>query len=174
MHDIIKNHGIYFKGALKLFSSLILLISLIACSDPQQIENPRSPVIFESGDECHVCGMLITKLPGPKGQAFDKRSPRIRKFCSTFDLISWYLQPENQANVAEIYVHDMADTDWDNPDDTQLISARSAFFVVGSKRKSSMGKSIASFAKQQDAELFIQQWGGHIRSLEQLTIESIF
>ncbi len=51
---------------------------------------------------------------GPKGQAFEPRTEQMRKFCSTTELMVWYLQPENQANVSAVYVHDMVFSPWDN------------------------------------------------------------
>ncbi len=159
---------------LKLSFTLLLSFIAISCGDQQPNQSPHTAIAFETGDECHVCGMIITRLPGPKGQAFDKRSNKVKKFCSSLDLISWYLQPENKPNIAEIYVHNMANTDWDTPDDTQLIPAKEAFFVVGSNKKGSMGSTIASFEKRQDAELFVKEWQGKILSFEQLTLAIIF
>jgi len=158
---------------LKVLRLVPLIFLLTACEQQSSNEDFHPPVIIESGDECHVCGMLITKMPGPKGQAFDKRSQQTRKFCSTFDLISWYLQPENISNVAEVYVHDMANTSWETPDDTKLISARKAFFVIDSNKKGSMGKAIVSFKNRSDAELFKKQWGGKIVLFDQLSLELI-
>jgi len=158
---------------LKILRLIPLALLLMACEKQSSNEEYNPPVIIESGDECHVCGMLIIKMPGPKGQAFDKRSQRTKKFCSTFDLISWYLQPENISNVAEIYVHDMANNSWETPDDAKLISAREAFFVVDSKKKGSMGKAIVSFENQSDAESFKKQWGGQIKPFEQLSLDLI-
>lgn len=158
---------------IKTFFYLIFILSLTNCTDGQQKQTSHFAVAFKSGDECHVCGMVIVRLPGPKGQAFDKRAKKTRKFCSTLDLLSWYLQPENKPNVAEIYVHDMAQTDWETPDDTMLISARDAFFVVGSKKKAAMGKTIASFSILEDANKFMQEWGGEVRKFEQLSIKLI-
>lgn len=157
------------KSAFSLF--FIFILSNCSDSSQQQISHPA--IAFESGDECHVCGMIITRLPGPKGQAFDKRSNNTKKFCSTLDLISWYLQPDNKPNVAEIYVHDMAQTDWDTPDDTKLIPAKNAFFVIGSNKKAAMGKTIASFSTLQDAERFQKEWHGTILKFNQLSIEII-
>ncbi len=157
----------------KLLYSLFFVLNLANCSDSSQQQTSHSAVIFESGDECHVCGMIITRLPGPKGQAFDKRLNKIQKFCSTLDLLSWYLQPENKPNIAEIYVHDMAQTNWETPNDTKLISAKKAFFVIGSNKKAAMGKTIASFSTLQDAEQFKNQWSGEILKFDQLSIDII-
>ncbi len=152
----------------------LIFFSLLSCGDSPQEQRAHSPVSFNSGDECHVCGMIITRIAGPKGQAYDNRSKQVKKFCSTVDLVSWYLQPENKPNVSDIYVHDMAETDWNSPDDSKLINARKAFFVIDSKKKGSMGKSIVSFENKSNAEHFAKQWGGSIINFEQLTLSVIF
>jgi len=153
--------------------ALLFVLVLTNCGDSQQQQTVHPAITFESGDECHVCGMIITRLPGPKGQAFDKRSNNIKKFCSTLDLISWYLQPDNKPNIAEVYVHDMAQTDWESPDDTKLIPAKKAFFVIGSNKKAAMGKTIASFSTRKDAEQFQKKWQGKILKFDQLSIDII-
>ncbi|MCP3674001.1 MAG: nitrous oxide reductase accessory protein NosL, partial [Gammaproteobacteria bacterium] len=81
----------------KLVSVLFLSLVLLGCNS----EDPKNIIIdpqaFESGDECHVCGMVISRFPGPKGQAFETRTEQMRKFCSTMEMMIWYLQPENQS-----------------------------------------------------------------------------
>lgn len=152
---------------------LFLVCVITACGEPAQEQTPHGPLAFESSDECHVCGMVITRFPGPKGQAYDNRDKQSKKFCSTVALMSWYLQPENQSNVAEIYVHDMAETRWDSPIDTRLISAREAYFVIGSSKKGSMGKTIASFATRQQAQEFSKKWQGNLITFDEISLALI-
>src|SRR5690554_4401446 len=131
------------------------------------------PVHFESGDECHVCGMAITRFPGPKGEAISGREQQVRKFCSTRDMFSWLLQPENVNRDHTLYVHDMAETEWDKPDDTALIDAREAFYVVGSERTGSMGPTLASFAGKSAAEAFAAEFGGEVVAFEEMTMDHL-
>jgi copper chaperone NosL len=149
---------------------LLLALLLAGCDQQQQAETERSPVPFHSGDECHVCGMLISRFPGPKGEAYVTHEPQALKFCSTRDLFAWLLQPETAAVVEAIYVHDMADTDWNHPDDRHLIDARTAWYVVGSSRRGAMGPTLASFAKRADAEAFARQYGGRVLPFEAITL----
>ena len=146
---------------------------LFSCGEQNTTKSVRAPISFQSGEECHVCGMTILRFQGPKGQAFDKRSKHVRKFCSTIDLFSWYLQPENKSNVKEIYVHDMAQADWASPNDAKLIDARTAFYVIGSNKKGSMGKTIASFASLFDAKKFVENNEGSIFNFFVLIIENL-
>jgi len=167
------NNNSSYSTPIRLLLALSLTLSILGCSDSKENTQKQPPIIFESGDECHLCGMLIVQFPGPKAQAFESRSPRIRKFCSTTDMFSWYLQPENKPNINEIYVHDMAQNNWEKPDDARLIDARTAFYVIDSSRKGSMGKTISSFAKMLDATNFSNQWGGQVITFEQITFNNI-
>ncbi|WP_196140993.1 nitrous oxide reductase accessory protein NosL [Aliikangiella sp. G2MR2-5] len=144
---------------------------LSACGQSDKTPAKLDPVAFEKSDECHVCGMVISRFEGPKGQAFDKRSKQAKKFCSTKELIFWYLQPENQHNVIEMYVHDMAKTPWNSPDDEHLISARDAFYVLGSDLKGSMGGTLATFISVNDAAKFSKEHGGEVVTFNGLTLE---
>ncbi len=112
--------------------------------------------------------MIITELPGAKAQAVESRSSNVQKFCSTQDMLSWWLQPENQHLKAELYVHDVAKTPWEHPQDEHLIDARSAWYVVGSSMQGAMGPSIVSFSEREAAELLVESKGGRVLSWEQL------
>lgn len=154
--------------------AVMFAVFLAGCSDPEeQVTEKPEPVHFESGDECHVCGMAITRFPGPKGEAITAREEKVNKFCSTRDMFSWALQPENAKRAHTLYVHDMAQTDWEHPDDTALIDAREAFFVVGSERTGAMGPTLASFASEADAANFASTYGGTVLPFREVTLEHL-
>jgi copper chaperone NosL len=114
--------------------------------------------------------MIITELPGAKAQALESRSTAVRKFCSTQDMLSWWLQPENQHLKAELYVHDVAKTPWEHPQDEHLIDARTAFYVLGSSVQGAMGPSLVSFGTREAAELFADTKGGRVLSWQQMDL----
>lgn len=152
---------------------LVLLVSvwLTACSDDTAstaMDELVGPVAFESVDECHLCGMIITEYPGAKAQITESRNKTTHKFCSTQDMLSWWLQPENQQLKAEIYVHDIAKTPWSQPQDEHLIDARSAWFVVGSSLQGAMGPSLATYSDLEVAESVVASKGGRILSWDEL------
>ena len=149
-------------------------ITLVGCSGGEQetLAKPE-PVHFESGDECHVCGMVITNFPGPKGQAFTEREQNVRKFCSTKDMFAWFLQPENEKRDHTLYVHNMAQTDWEHPDDTHLIDARKAVYVVGSDRNGAMGPTLASFETETEATDFAAEHGGQVVAFADITLSHL-
>jgi copper chaperone NosL len=148
------------------------LMGLIAGCDS---DTPRTSVTLipkdlSGDDECALCGMAIVLFPGPKGQVV-YHDGRTLKFCSTPDLLSWWLQPENLATSAAIYVHDMAGNAWDAPDDTRFIDARGAWFVAGSRLKGAMGATLASFASQAAADSFAAAHGGRTLPFVDVTLE---
>ncbi len=154
-----------------IFYILTLLIS--SCSDQKVETATHIAQAFESSDECHICGMAITRFAGPKGQAFDKRGEEAKKFCSTMDLVYWYLQPENKHNVTSMFVHDMSLSPWDAPDDSHLIPASTATFVLGSSKKGAMGDTLASFSDPAAANKFATEYGGRVLKLSEIQLQDL-
>ncbi len=159
----------------KFFNVIIItigLVSLGACSDRAEQKMLHKAVAIESSDECHLCGMLITHFNGPKGEAFRKeQAKRVFKFCSTRDLFSYYLDPENKRNVSQMMVHDMSKMPWGTINDDYFIDAKVAWYVSGSSQTGAMGSTLASFSQQSDAEAFSKEFGGKVLSFEQITID---
>src|SRR3546814_4849150 len=79
----------------------------------------EAALAFHPSDECHVCGMVITDFPGPKGAA--ATASGVKKFCSPAEMLGWWLQPENHRADVQLYVHDMGRSHWNIPDDAHLI-----------------------------------------------------
>ncbi|MBC7182689.1 MAG: nitrous oxide reductase accessory protein NosL, partial [Marinobacter sp.] len=78
------------QNKLNWLLAALAVFTLTACSGEEAQTTARpDPVHFESGDECHVCGMIIEGFPGPKGQAFNEKDQQVRKFCSTRDMFAW-------------------------------------------------------------------------------------
>ncbi|WNC71803.1 nitrous oxide reductase accessory protein NosL [Thalassotalea psychrophila] len=161
----------YLLKSILIASSLSFLI---ACGEQDQQQIIYQAQAIESADECHLCGMLITNFSGPKGELYrEDRGDKVHKFCSTRDMFSFYLDPENKRNVTTIYVHDMSKMPWDEPDDGYFIDAKTAWFVVGSEKTGAMGKTLASFSQQSDALAFAQEFGGEVLDFNQVDQASL-
>jgi len=156
---------------MKPYQFSVLLIALIvtvnfltSCFDKtEQQQILQQAVAIELSDECHLCGMLITRFDGPKGEIYRKeQSGQVLKFCSTRDMFSYYLDPENKRNVAQMLVHDMSKMPWDSEsiDDKYFIDAKVAWYVAGSDKTGAMGKTLASFSQENDARAFAKKFGG--------------
>jgi len=156
---------LYSTGLRTLFA-MLLALGLAACSEPETAKQSLDPVAFHDTDECHICGMVIADFPGPKGQAVEKEG--VRKFCSTAEMLGWWLQPENRMLDAKLYVHDMGRSAWDSPQDEHLIDATSAYYVAGTQLKGAMGAVLASFAEEQDAQKLAAEQGGRVLRFEEI------
>jgi copper chaperone NosL len=164
-------NNLSIRTARTLFAVLLGLL-LAACNEPKAVQQDLAPVAFHNGDECHVCGMIITDFPGPKGQALDMSG--VKKFCSAAEMLGWWLQPENRVGAVRLYVHDMGRSDWAKPDDSQLIDATQAFYVIGlgnSGLKGAMGAELASFADEQAAGTLYAIHGARVFRFEQIVLD---
>ncbi|WP_211829520.1 nitrous oxide reductase accessory protein NosL [Kistimonas asteriae] len=149
----------------------LLLVVLVGCNQEPEHSAMQHAMPIEAGDTCHLCGMIIRNHPGPKGELYVNGSPSIKRFCSTRDLFSWLLQPENQPNVQTVFVHDMAKSSWETPDDNAFIEAKDAWFVAGSSKSGAMGATLSSFASEGDATAFARDFGGEVLRFESVTLE---
>lgn len=122
----------------------------------------HEPLQPGKGDRCPVCGMQVVGWPGPRGQLFLTSSDRPLFFDNTVDLMRYVLHPDHQSRVARVYVQDMSQADWDQPDVAPWIDAGKAWFVAGHSRMGSMGPTLASFADRQAAEAFADQYQGEV------------
>jgi copper chaperone NosL len=161
------------SGTAGILLTLTLVLILPACSDKEsQQEMLHQAVQIESSDECHLCGMLITRFDGPKGELFRKeQGEQVYKFCSTRDMFSYYLDPENKRNVATMLVHDMSKMPWEQINDDYFIDAKTAWYVSGSEKKGAMGKTLASFSAKEDATVFSQQFGGQVLTFDAINLD---
>ncbi|MEH6823112.1 MAG: nitrous oxide reductase accessory protein NosL [Motiliproteus sp.] len=159
------------KAVFKFTRILLTALLLTACSeDSAPTLAAQQAAAIESGDECHLCGMIISNFPGPKGQLFERGQGRVMKFCSTRDLFAYLLDPEHQHNIQSVFVHDMAISPWDHPDDKTYIDARTAWYVVDSSRKGAMGPTLASFSDKAHADAYAAEYGGQLYPFEQLNL----
>ncbi len=168
--------NIFKKTLPALLITLFSTSLLFSCSKNEEgAQSLHEAVAIESADECHLCGMLISHFGGPKGELFRKGITEsdgnsVKKFCSTRDMFSFYLEPENKRNVTTMLVHDMSKSPWDTPNDAYFIDARKAWFVAGSSQTGAMGETLASFSEQSDAKAFAKEFGGKVLSFEEVDL----
>lgn len=146
----------------RFLSLLLFVLLLCACEGGVSQEVRHAPRQPTSEDRCPVCGMQVLGWPGPKGQLFVSSTEQPLFFDNTVDLMHYALHPDRQSRVLEIYVQDMSQADWDQPDVAPWIDARTAWFVVGHSRMGSMGPTLASFAQRTAAEAFAAAYQGEV------------
>jgi copper chaperone NosL len=148
----------------------IILLMVSGCGEtPEELQLAQHAMTIERSDECHLCGMIIQGFPGPKGQLYKRGNSKNMKFCSTRDMFAYLLDPEHKHAIQTVYVHDMATSPWDTPDDKFFIRGQTAWYVAGHTRQGAMGPTIASFSKKKVAEIFAEQYGGKIYQFEDIT-----
>jgi copper chaperone NosL len=148
---------------------LIAMLALLAgCSKETTQVSAREP---DQGTACALDGMVLKDYPGPKAQIHYKEgAPEF--FCDMLELFGTLLAPEQKRPVAGVFVQDMGKTDWAQPNG-HWIDAKTAYYVVGSKKQGSMGQTFGSFSSLPDAEAFVKQEGGTIHRFEQITLHMV-
>lgn len=145
---------------------------LVACGQPAD-EAPASLVVeIDQSTACALDGMLLADYPGPKAQIHYEGRAEPDFFCDTVEMFSIYLKPEQVRGVRALYVQDMGKANWDEPRG-HWIDAKAAWYVHGSKRKGSMGPTIASFGSEADAQKFVAEYGGEVYRFEAVTPEMV-
>lgn len=134
------------------------------------VAQTNGTVPITDGDQCHSCDMWITKHPGPKGEIVTT-SGKVYKFCSTKCMLCTLRRVVENEAMKGIFVHDVSKTDWDKPTEDAFMDAKKAWYVGGSVRKATMGKSFAPFPTRELAEQFQEEFGGKIYTYEELTPE---
>lgn len=152
-----------------LLSSMLALPLLAACGGGGQAQ--VTPVDITRDTTCSLDGMLLADYPGPKAQIhYDQGKPDF--FCDTVEMFSIYLQPEQQKRIKAAYVQDMGKADWNAPRGN-WIDAKTAFYVKDSTKRGSMGPTLVSFAREEDAKAFTLQNGGKVLKFADITPDMV-
>lgn len=132
---------------------------------------PPQPAKVTQNTLCSLDGMLLADYPGPKAQIHYVQGTT-DFFCDTMEMFSLYLKPEQQKRITAVYAQDMGKADWNRPEG-HWIDAKSAFYVLGSQRTGSMGSTLASFAREEDAHVFVQRHGGKVLRFGEVTLDMV-
>ena len=145
-------------------ASLAALLLVAGCERQPGTALPRE---ITKATVCSMDGMLLADHPGPKGQIHYEQGPP-DFFCDTKEMIAIYLRPEERKRVVAVFTQDMAKADWQRPEG-HWIDARDAFYVAGSALRGSMGPTLASFAREEDARTFAARYGGKVLRFQSIT-----
>lgn len=149
---------------------LLALALLSACG--QHAAQTVAPVEITRGTACSLDGMTLADYPGPKAQIHYADQPVPEYFCDLMEMFNTTLKPEQARKVTAMYVQDMGQTEWDNPQG-HWIDAKTAFYVVGSNKMGSMGPTLGSFAREADAKKFTAANGGKVLKFADITPEMV-
>lgn len=150
-----------------LVGIILSAVALSACQKSQP-DMTLVPTEIDARTTCSLDGMTLADYPGPKAQIVYAGEAKPTYFCDTVELFHTVLQPEQVKAIAGIFVQDMGQADWTQPQG-HWIDAKTAFYVHGSKRMGSMGPTIASFGLKADADKFAAENGGQVLKFTEVT-----
>ncbi len=149
-----------------IFVSFVLaaLLALSACGDTSTTETPPPPHQLTAEAIGNYCGMNVLEHGGPKSQIILASRIEPVWFSSARDAFAFTMLPEEPKDIQAIYVSDMAKaSSWEDPGAANWVSAKSAFYVIGSRKKGGMGADeTVPFSTREAAEKFAAEQGGRV------------
>lgn len=149
---------------------------------------PPSAVAIDADAACDVCGMIISKHPGPNGELFwDGLEPEEHDPPFQFDSLKQCLFPNyfEQTDAGRTldagYATDYSAVEYtvSTGDGTSYISSTTTaaslapladlVYVVGSDVEGAMGPDFVPFGVESDAESFASEHGGSVVAFEDIT-----
>jgi copper chaperone NosL len=146
---------------MKQYLSISIMLCLLLSACTRDSGTKPSPLELSRDHACAVCGMIIVDFPGAKAQVH-YQDHKYSVFCSTLDLFLFYHQPDRPANIAALYVNDMAKPG-------QWIDAEKARYVQGGDVMGPMGEALVPFGSADDAEAYRKKHGGRVLSFSEVT-----
>lgn len=149
--------------------SAIAAFTLAACQGDTEQALPQ-PVPLNQDAVGHYCQMYVLDHGGPKAQIHLSRIDAPLWFAQVSEAVAYVHDPEQIAEIAAIYVTDLGKAkSWGDVGADNWIDAKSAFYVIGSKRMGGMGTPEAlPFGKRQAAEVFAGAHGGRVLRFDEI------
>lgn len=151
-----------------LLLALLLATFALGCAKKDEV---IKAVEIDRATSCSLDGMILMDYPGPKAQIhYDKGEPDF--FCDTMEMFSIYLRPEQKKRVKALFTQDMGKTPWEQPKGS-WIDAKTAYYVLDSKKLGAMGPTLAAFSRMEDAQAFVKQFGGKVLRFDEVTLNMV-
>ncbi|NGM68373.1 nitrous oxide reductase accessory protein NosL [Natronolimnobius sp. AArcel1] len=166
----------------------VAAVSLAGClEDETAEEHPADPLSLDDGQSCDVCGMVIEEHYGPAGQLFyADGEPEDRDGPAWFDSLAELLVYHDERvqrgwELRDAFVTDYSSVEYDllEREGTTYVSSHveaAAFadattltYVVDSDIEGAMGEDLLPFADEDDAAALVDEYGGEVRSWDELT-----
>ena len=157
------------------------VVALAGClGDDEEIPDP---IALDQGQSCDQCNMQIDMHPGPVGQSYylddppedlpEDRENGIAHFCSSWCLYTYVFRQADQGpEPAGSYLTDYTTVDYTvREEGGELVisahlgaeafaRARELTHAVDSDVQGAMGGSLVGFSDADDADAFIEEYGG--------------
>ncbi|MEO9777162.1 nitrous oxide reductase accessory protein NosL [Roseibium sp.] len=158
------------KRRMRLAAIVAAAMVVSACNEQQAGTDVPLPVALTEEAAGHYCNMTILEHTGPKAQIFLAGFPHPLWFSQVRDGIAFLRSPEEHFETVAIYVNDMGRvTDWDFPGQETWIDAKTAWYVIGSRKTGGMGTPEAiPFGSEQSAFAFTAGNGGEVVRLAEI------
>lgn len=142
---------------------LLAVLSVAGCSEEKSAALPP-PHTLTADAVGHYCGMDLMEHTGPKGQIILASQSAPVWFSSARDAFSYTMLDEEAKDVRAVYVSDMGKAPaWEKPGVDNWVEARSALFVIESRKQGGMGApETIPFSDRAAAERFVAENGGRI------------
>lgn len=159
-----------------MYGKLLLGVTFIFFSISLSAFADTRPLPQEPGNETgYFCKMTVINHSGAKAQIFIKNKDNPLWFPTIRDLFIYINSPEEDQRILAMYVNDMGRANWDQPEAGTWVDAKSAYYVIGSSRINGMGgKAIIPFADKSKALEFMTDYGGTLKSFENIPQSYIF
>jgi len=160
-----------------------VILSLAGCLGA---ESP-DPVTLTERDACDVCGMVIPHHPGPSAEVFYRNKDpsghdNPARFDSTWEAFEYDFERRDRGwTRSAFYVTDYSVLDYDvftdsgttlistHPEASAFAPARDVTFVVASSVEGAMGQDLIGFSDENDANSFLDEYGGEIAVFSEVT-----
>ncbi len=146
----------------------LVLAAVTACERNEVAVTPRE---VSAGTTCALDGMTLNDYPGPKAQ-IHYSDGTVEYYCDTVEMFAMVLKPETARRIRTVFTQEMGKADWKAPRGF-WIDARQAFFVHGSRRRGSMGPTLAAFGTQEGAAAFAAEFGGRVLRFDEVRPEMV-
>ncbi len=116
-------------------------------------------------DMCEYCKMIITDKRF--GSEVITKKGRVYKFDSIECMAAYYM--ENEDEIDRLYAPDFYKAETAKGTE-YLFDATQGYYVIGSDQPSPMGLGIVGFASREDAEKFVKEHGGTIKTWDEILL----
>jgi nitrous oxide reductase accessory protein NosL len=147
-----ENNAMKTSRILLLFIIIQLLVFTTVCFAAGEATDAVS-----NNTRCTVCGMFVAKYPNWLARIHYDDLGQTKFFDGVKDMMAFYFSPEkygsaSRESISAIFVKDYYSLNW--------LSAKEAFYVVGSDVYGPMGHELIPFATREAAESFSKDHHG--------------
>ncbi len=150
---------------------LLFLLFQLSVSPPGSYADNSAADTVTDQTRCTVCGMFVAKYPNWLARIHYPDPEQMKYFDGVKDMMVFHFNPElyggpPQETAKDLFVKDYYALNW--------LSAREAFYVIGSDVYGPMGHELIPFASRKAAESFKKDHHGkEILTFEEITPELI-